>query len=192
MAEIINEDIGIGRGPTVADERLKKAADEGRTSRSMGDHRFTGNRELTDSVRVASRRNESLSNILPEPPQVPGYKLIWLSTTHTADTIPERKRRGYEPVKLEDIPGYESWSIKSGEWAGYVGVREMLLFKIPVELWAEDMHYVHHEAPMAEEQGIKDEILGMKRDLESQGAKIDVGGGVNSLAAPVRQKPKWA
>lgn len=191
MSKIVNEDIGIGRGPASAtDERLKKSADEGRTSRSMNDRKFTGDRELTDHVRASSKRDEFTQNILPDPPQIPGFKTIWLSTTHQSDTIPVRMQRGYMPVKLEDIPGYEAWALKSGEWAGFVGSREMLLFKLPVELWAQDMHYMHHEAPLAEEQGIKDSVMGLKRDLEQQGTKIEVGNGIDSLAAKVRA-PKW-
>lgn len=191
MTKIVNEDIGITKGLSPnGDERLKKSADEGRTNRGMSDRKFTGNREITDHVRASSKRDEFNHNILPDPPTIPGFKTIWLSTTHDADTIPVRQRRGYVPVEITDVPGYDSWQIKSGEWSGYIGVREMLLFKIPVEMWAADMHYMHHEAPLAEEQGIKDGIMGMKSDLERQGTKIQVGEGMNHLAQNVRA-PKW-
>lgn len=191
MTKITEEDIGLGKGVTASDERLKKSADEGRASRSVSDRRFTQDRELTDRVRASSRRDEFRTNILPDPPEVPGFKLIWLSTTHNGDTIPERMRRGYLPVKVEDVPGYDSWQIKSGEWAGYVGVREMLLFKIKAEQWAEDMQYLHHDAPMSEEEGIKQDIMGMKNELEDGRSTVSVSKGIQQLAAPVR-KPKWA
>lgn len=191
MTNITNEDIGLGKGLTATDERLKKAAGEGRSSRSVEDRKFSQNRELTDRVRASSRRDEFRSNILPDPPEVPGYKLIWLSTTHNGDTIPERMRRGYEPVKIEDVPGYESWQMKSGDWVGFIGVREMLLFKIRNEQWAEDMQYLHHDAPMDEEQGIKQDIMGIKNELEDGRSTVSISKGLQQLATPVR-KPKWA
>lgn len=190
MTKIVNEDIGLGKGVTATDERLKKEAGEGRTSRSVSDRKFTENRELTDRVRASSKRDEFRSNILPDPPEVPGYKLIWLSTTHNGDTIPERMRRGYEPVKIEDVPGYESWQMKSGDWAGYIGVREMLLFKIPIGQWSDDMQYLHHDAPMDEEQGIKSDIMGIKNELEDGRSTVSISKGLQQLATPVR-KPKW-
>lgn len=189
--KITDEDIGLGKGVTASDERLKKAADEGRTSRSTEDRKFTQDRELTDRVRASSKRDEFRSNILPDPPEVPGFKLIWLSTTHNGDTIPERMRRGYEPVKLEDVPGYEAWQMKSGDWAGFIGVREMLLFKIPLKQWQEDMQYLHHTAPMDEEQGIKQDIMGMKNELEDGRSTVSISKGLQQLATPVRN-PKWS
>lgn len=189
MSRITDENIGLGKGPTASDERLKKKADEGRSSRAVSDRRITEDRENTDYVRASARRNEFLSNILPDPPELPGYKMIWLSTTNNQDTIPERMRRGYAPVKMEDIPGYDSWQIKSGDWTGYVGVREMLLFKIPIKIWEEDMNFLHHQAPLDEERGIKDSISSLKGELGSKG-KLIVESGMDELAAPVRN-PKW-
>lgn len=190
MTSVQNEHIGIGKGPAATDSRLKRPADEARSSRSMDDRQFTDDRELKDPVRMESKRDEFLANILPNPPEIPGFKMIWLSTTHSADTIPERMRRGYSPVKLEEIPGFDAWQIKSGDWAGYIGVREMLLFKIPVEMWAEDMTYVHHTAPLAEEQGIRDSIAGIKNELEDGRATVAVSKGLQQLGQAVR-KPKF-
>lgn len=190
MTKLVNEDIGLGRGTVASDERLKKKADENRTSRSVTDRSISEDRENTDHVRASARRNEFLTNILPDPPELPGYKLIWLSTTNNVDTIQTRMRRGYVPVKLEDIPGYESWQIKSGDWTGFVGVRECLLFKIPVKLWEEDMQYLHHQAPLDEERGIKDGIKGLQGELGNKG-KLLIESGMDDLAAPVRG-PKWS
>ena len=190
MTKVINEDIGLSRGVTATDERLKKKADESRANRSVDDRKFTQNRELTDSGRVMSKRDEFKTNILPNPPEIPGYRLIWLSTNHAADTIQERMRKGYSPVKAEDIPGYEGWCLKSGEWAGFVGVREMLLFKIPLEQWAEDMQYLHHDAPMEEESGIKQEIMSLKNELEDGRSTVSISKGMQNLAAPVK-RPNW-
>lgn len=189
MTKVTNEDIGISRGPVAADSRLKKPADEGRTDRSMEDRKLTENRELTDPVRASARREEFVSNILPDPPKIPGYHLIWLSTTNDADTIPERMRRGYEPVKLADIPGYDSWQIKSGEHQGMIGIREMLLFKIPLEMYEQDMAYLHHEAPLSEERSIKEGIKQLSQDV---GEGLSISKGIQELAAPVRTPRQWA
>jgi len=42
---------------------------------------------------------------------------------------------GYEPIKPEDVPGWEYATLKTGDWAGFIGVNEMLAFKLPMDLY---------------------------------------------------------
>jgi hypothetical protein len=60
-------------------------------------------------------------------------------------------RLGYEPIKAVDIPGWEHAAQKSGEWAGCIGVNEMLAFKLPMDLYEAYMKEAHHTQPLAEE-----------------------------------------
>jgi hypothetical protein len=193
MTKVVNEDIGVAGSPTTADSRLKRPADPARRDRALDDQKITGNRKLTDRVRASSRRGEFIQNILPNPPEIPGYKLIWLSTHNEVDPIPERMRRGYTPVKLTDMPEYESyssWLIKGGQYDGFVGIREMILFKIRVEDWADDMNYLHHEAPLEEEQGLKARYDETKQVLAGK-AKVEEEPDVATLGLKPRQGPKW-
>lgn len=193
MTKVVNEDIGVAGSTTTADSRLKRPADPARRDRALDDQKIAGNRELTDRVRASSRRNEFVQNILPTPPEIPGYKLIWLSTTNEVDPIPERMRRGYEAVKLTDMPEYDSyssWVIKSGQYEGFIGIREMILFKIPVDYWKEDMQYLHHEAPLEEEQHIRERVEQAKQIVANTG-KVEVMPGMETLGQKPQTRPKW-
>ena len=79
-----------------------------------------------------------------------GWHLCWLSTTNSYDSIDKRMRLGYVPVKADELPGYEDYRVKSGEHVGYISCNEMLLFKLPMDIYQEVMLYQHHEKPREE------------------------------------------
>jgi hypothetical protein len=140
------------------DDRLKKnEGDAVRGSREGADLK----REMSDGTattvaeRRANFRDEWAANALPTPPAMPGYHLCWLSTTSSNDPIHKRMRMGYEPVKVSDVPGFEHYKMKSGEYEGMVSCNEMILFRIPTELYQEMMSYFHHERPLEDEQMLK-------------------------------------
>jgi hypothetical protein len=150
--------MGTTTNATLGDDRLRR--DEtagGRENRSKEDAERTDKdgTAMSGSERRRSFRDEWTQNALPEPPAIPGYHLCWLSTTNNYDPIHKRMRMGYEPVKAEDVPGFEVYKVKSGEFAGMVACNEMVLFKIPHALYQEMMSYFHHEKPLEEEEMIK-------------------------------------
>mgnify|MGYP003631389331 FL=1 len=100
------------------DERLKKSADEGRENRAMTDRVITENREVSESERVEMFRQNLFQSSLPDLPDLPGWHMCWLTTTNSRDSIQMRIRLGYEPVKPEDVPGWEYASLKTGDWQG--------------------------------------------------------------------------
>lgn len=140
------------------DERLKKSADEGRADRSTADvaRTDTDGTAMSQSERRSMFRDEWTSNALPTPPEIPGFHCCWLSTTNSYDPIHKRMRMGYDPVKIEEVPGFEVYKVNSGEFSGLVACNEMILFKIPTELYQEMMLYFHHEKPLEEEQMLRD------------------------------------
>lgn len=143
---------------TLGDDRLRKSdGDAVRGSRSSADtYRETTDGTSTSSVeRRLNFRDEWTTNALPSPPAIPGYHLCWLSTTNNADPIHKRIRMGYSPVRADEIPGYEHYKMKSGEFEGVVSCNEMVLFKVPMDLHREMMEFFHHEKPMTEETMIK-------------------------------------
>jgi len=139
------------------DERLKRSDDDGRDNRNAADAERTDKdgTAFSASERRSNFRDEWAQNALPQPPDIPGYHLCWLSTTNSYDPIHKRMRMGYEPVKAEEVPGFETYKMRSGEFEGFVACNEMLLFKVPSDLYQEMMSYFHHEKPLEDEEMIR-------------------------------------
>jgi hypothetical protein len=100
-------------------------------------------------------KDEWTQSALPNAPHIPGWHVCWLSTTNSYDSIDKRIRLGYVPVKAEEIQGFENYRVKAGEYVGYVACNEMLLFKIPEELYQDIMTHFHHDQPLEEANKIK-------------------------------------
>ena len=157
----------------MSDERLKRPV--GRPSRAMEDRAVTEDRNLSDSVRKEDFRSLFRQEVLPKLPPIPGYHVMWASTENTRDPILRRLQAGYEIVKAEDVPGFESMSIKTGEYAGAIAVNEMIALKCPEALYQEMMRHFHHDLPQEEERR-RDAILDVVRDqAASRGLKVMEG-----------------
>jgi len=163
------------------DERLKRNVGEGRGSRAMQDRAVTENRELSDDDRLDMFRQQFFQAALPDLPKIPGYHVCWLTTTNPRDTINMRMRLGYEPVKPEDIPGWEATSIKTGEWTGFIGVNEMLAFKLPLSLYEKYMQEAHHDAPQRELEKLTDTAEFLKQQAENKGTYLVEGDGMQEM-----------
>lgn len=166
---------------STSDERLKKNSGEGREDRAMTNRAVTENREISDSDRLDMFRQQFFQAALPDLPKIPGYHVCWLTTTNPRDTVNMRMRLGYEPVKPEDIPGWEASSIKTGEWTGFIGVNEMLAFKLPLSLYEKYMQEAHHDAPLRELEKLSDTAEFMKQQAESTGSTLFEGDGMQDL-----------
>lgn len=124
---------------------------EVRRDRYEDNREVAGDRVQKDSVRLEEFRNSHYQSVLPDIPKIPGYHVCWLSTTNPSDTIARRIRLGYEPIKASEVPGYETVSLKTGEYAGCIGVNEMIAFKLPLHLYEMYMRESHHSQPLEEE-----------------------------------------
>jgi hypothetical protein len=154
------------------DERLKKDAglsvrgsrdnaDKSRTSQDGG--------SLSAEERRKLLRNEWVQEVLPKPPTLPGFHACWLSTNNSTDPIYKRIQRGYLPVKASEVPGFGSqYSVSGGEFDGCIGCNEMLLFKIPIDMYNDLMTIYHHDLPSEQEQSIHERV--------SQGQTYDSSG----------------
>jgi len=142
-------------------------------------------REISDDERVEAFRMAYFQHALPDLPKIPGYHVCWLTTTNPRDSIAHRVRLGYEPVKPEDVPGFDvaSMTMKTGEYAGLIGINEMLAFKIRDELYLRYMQEAHHNLPREEEQKLVDAADAMRRQAQSSGADVFEGDGIASLRA---------
>jgi hypothetical protein len=157
------------------DDRLKKSdGGEVRVGRDASDVERTQNDGTAFSVEERRRmiRNEWKQEVLPTAPQIPGYHLCWLSTNSKVDPIHNRIRLGYEPVRASEVLGMEKFSMKDGEWSGFVSCNEMVLFKIPEDLYQIYMQEVHHNMPLEYESGIREQIEEQNAQTDSNGRKL--------------------
>ena len=127
-------------------------------------------------------RSEWMQEALPTPPEIPGFHLCWLSSTNQYDPIHKRLRMGYTQVKAEEIPGFEHLRIKSGEHEGFVACNEMLLYKLPMDVYQDVMAEMHHYAPLDEQEKIKvqqEQLLNSARDSQGNSLIKLEGNGMN-------------
>jgi len=165
-----------------SDERLQRETlSVARPSRESENREVVENRTVTEDERLEMFRQQLFNDALPDLPKIPGYHLCWLTTTNPRDPIHRRMQLGYEPLKAEDIPGMEYASIKTGEWAGMIGVNEMVAFKLPESLYQAFMREAHHDAPMREEHKLAETARIMREQAEKAGAALEVDEGMEDL-----------
>ena len=140
------------------DSRLKKNLSAGgRESRASLD----SVREAPEDQFVSSEerrkmwKDEWTQSALPNVPEMKGWHLCWLSTTNAYDSIDKRIRLGYVPVKADEMTGFDNYRVKSGEQTGYIACNEMILYKIPMDLYQDVMAHFHHDAPLEEANKIR-------------------------------------
>jgi hypothetical protein len=173
----------------MTDERLKKSPDLVRQSRGATDRNVTEERAISDEDRVEMFRSQFFQDALPDLPKIPGFHTCWLTTTNPRDSIQQRIRLGYQPIKAEDVPGWEYVTIKTGEWQGFIGVNEMLAFKLPMSLYARFMQEAHHDAPAREDEKLLSVLDSIKESAASAGGRVVEGDGIAALReSPGRAK----
>lgn len=177
------------------DDRIRKNTRMDRSNRAQDDMSRAAPEEnfALSEERRKMFRSEWLQEALPKPPDIPGYHLCWLSSNNQYDPIHKRTRLGYEPVKADELPGFDHLKVKAGEHVGFVACNEMLLFKLPMDIYQELMLELHYKAPMEEQEKIKvqqEQLLGAR---DSQGKTlVSVEGDGMNFDAKVRQLPTFS
>ena len=156
------------------DSRLKKSLSAGgRDNRASLDKSREAPEDnfVSADERRKAWKDEWTQSALPSVPDMKGWHLCWLSTTNSYDSIDKRIRLGYVPVKAEELPSMDNNKVKAGEHAGFISCNEMLLYKIPMELYQDVMAHFHHEAPLEEANKIRlqaEQVVGR----DSSGRKL--------------------
>lgn len=163
------------------DSRLSVRREERRDDRRAEDRSVTENREVSEDDRLEMFRMQLHNDALPDLPDLPGYHVCWLTTTNTRDSIHRRMQLGYEPVRPDEVPGMEYASQKTGEWAGFIAVNEMLAFKLPQSLYERFMQEAHHDAPMREEDKLAEVADSIREQAERSGSTTYEGDGIAEL-----------
>ena len=123
--------------------------------------------------------DEWTQSALPKVPTIPGWHLCWLSTTNAYDTIDKRMRLGYVPVKADEMQGFDSYRVKAGEHVGYIACNEMLLFKLPMDVYQDVMAQMHYEAPLEEEERIRSQVESLAAKDSSGRRLVQVEAGMD-------------
>ena len=157
------------------DSRLKKSLNAGgRETRASEDATRVAPEEkfMSSQERRKMWTDEWTQSALPRLPDLPGWHLCWLSTTNSYDSIDKRIRLGYVPVKADEFPGYENYRVKAGEHVGFIACNEMLLHKIPMEMYQDIMLQMHHERPMEEADKIRVQAENLQGARDSSGKSL--------------------
>ena len=169
----------------MSDEQLKKDSGSNRSSKAMEDRDITENRAFSDDDRLSMFRQQFFQSALPDLPEIPGYHVCWLTTTNPRDSIHSRRSLGYTPVAPDEVPGWEHASVKMGEYAGCIGVNEMVAFKLPMKLYEVYMHEAHYERPRAEEGKLADTADFIRQTAKQMGGDVYEGDGLSALRSPM-------
>ena len=163
------------------DERLKTELSVGRRSRKSEDRETVENRTVSEDDRLEMFRNQLFNDALPDLPDMPGWHVCWLTTTNPRDPIHRRMQLGYEPIRPEEVPGMEYATLKTGEYAGMIGVNEMLAFKLPQSLYQKFMREAHYDAPLREEDKLAETAEIMREQAARAGSTLYEGDGLSEM-----------
>ena len=186
----------------VRDKGITAMAQDERMIKDAGTKAARGGRNDADSERVdkdgtstelAERRRmlrEGFGQVvLPQAPKIPGFHTCWLSTTSSVDPIYKRLQMGYTLVKQEEVKGLGNTRITSGEFEGCVAVNEMVLAKLPDELYQEMMLINHYERPLEEEGMLRANAVIDEKD--SDGNQLGKVEGFDNLGKALHRRPHF-
>jgi len=123
--------------------------------------------------------------MLDAPEAPPGYKHRWLRAEVRGHddkaNMSKRIREGFEPVRAEDYPEFDSPTIDDGRHAGTIGVGGLVLAKVPEETVEERTDYFARRS-QEQLQGVDNDLLRdsdprmpiSKRDIE-RNTKVQFG-----------------
>ena len=175
------------------ESRLKKSLNAGgRETRANEDASRRPPEEKFASTQERRKMwsEEWTQSALPKVPELNGWHLCWLSTTNSYDSIDKRIRLGYVPVKSEELPGYDDYKVKSGEHVGYISCNELLLFKLPMDVFQDAMMHMHHELPQEEADKIRIQTENLTSARDSNGRALVTVDGDNTQSNYDRQSHK--
>ena len=94
-------------------------------------------RETASREKQGRRKPWTPPSMLDAPPAPEGYKHRWIRAEvrgfDDTKNISAKMREGYELVRQDEYPDFESPVIESGKYEGVFGVGGLMLARIPVE-----------------------------------------------------------
>lgn len=142
----------------------------------MEDRDVTENRLHTDSIRHEEAFAGLMSNsVLPNLPDDPNWHYMWATTTNSRAPVQRYLQSGYQVVRAEDVPGFEYLSQKTGEYAGAIGVNEMIALRCPKDRYRAIMKHFHHDLPKAEQERRDSMLDAVKEQAAERGLRVTEG-----------------
>jgi len=115
------------------------------TEQNTGTHAKRTSRANETRERKTKRKSWAPPSMLDAPPAPEGFKHRWIraETRGFDDTknVSAKIREGYELVRRDEYPDFESPVVETGKYEGVFGVGGLLLARIPVETIAERTEY---------------------------------------------------
>jgi hypothetical protein len=72
----------------------------------------------------------------------------------------------------EELPGFQQYKVKAGEHVGQISCNEMLLFKLPMDVYQEIMTELHYSKPREEEDKIRVQVENLQGARDSNGKSL--------------------
>lgn len=100
-----------------------------------------------NATREASSRRKPWAppSTLEAPPPPEGYKHRWVRASIRGEedksNVYGRIRQGYEPVRADEYPEYQTPTIEDGKHAGIIGNGGLILTRVPIETAEERTAY---------------------------------------------------
>ena len=102
-------------------------------------------RETASREKQGRRKPWTPPSMLDAPPAPEGYKHRWIRAEvrgfDDTKNISAKMREGYELVRQDEYPDFESPVIESGKYEGVFGVGGLMLARIPIETVEERAEY---------------------------------------------------
>jgi hypothetical protein len=179
------------------ESRLKRSLNTtGRQDRASEDASRIGAEDKFPSSQERRKMwsSEWTQEALPKLPAEAGWHFCWLSTTNSYDSIDKRMRLGYVPVKADELPGYDNFRVKAGEHVGFIACNEMLLFKLPMDVYQDVMAHMHHDLPREEEEKIRIQVKQLQGAMDSNGKSLlgVEGDGIGSIDMQPSRTPVFS
>lgn len=134
---------------------------------------------------TARRKPWAPPSKLDAPPAPPGFRHRWIRTEANGvddrSNVAAKLREGYELVRADEFPEFESTSTESGKHAGVIGVGSLLLARIPEET-AEERRAYYNSRTHDQLQAVDNELLkanahsSMRINAPSRRSKVSFGG----------------
>ena len=126
----------------------------------------------------AVRKPWAPPSMLDAPPAPDGFKHRWIraETRGFDDTknVSAKLREGWELVRKDEYPDFESPTVETGKYQGVFGVGGLLLARIPDETIAERTHYFNSRS--------KDQMDAVDHDMMRENAHSSM-----TISRPDRQ-----
>jgi len=119
-------------------------------------------RSAETRAKKARKKHWTPPSALDAPDAEPGYKHRWLRAEvrgyDDRANMSKRIREGFEPVRAESHPEFDSPVIEDGKHAGIVGVGGLILAKVPEEIVEERTEYFQGKTS-EQLQGVDNDLL---------------------------------